>query len=71
MPKSLKTRALYTLKVVMAFVPWVAAMYLVFWLDASGTWTRDTPHRGKMSFALLATGMAASLWCWTWLARRP
>ena len=36
-------------------------MYLFYWLDASGTWTPETPHRGKLSVAiLLAAGMLSS-----------
>ena len=32
-------------------------MWLFWWLDASGAWTPDTPHRGKLSVLLMGTGM--------------
>ena len=53
-----------------ALVPWLLAMYAFYWLDSSGTWTADTPHRGKMSVGLLATGMAASFVIYSRLAAR-
>ena len=53
-----------------AFTPWVLAMYSFYWLDSSGTWTRDTPHRGKLSILLLTTGMVLSLFAWSYLTRR-
>ena len=70
MRKSLKSRALYSLKIAVGLVPWIAAMYGFYWLDASGTWTPDTPHRGKMSVALLATGMMLSFLALSRLNRR-
>jgi hypothetical protein len=70
MRKSLKSRALYSLKIAVGLVPWIAAMYGFYWLDASGTWTPDTPHRGKMSVALLATGMILSFLAVSRLTRR-
>ena len=59
------------LKIAIALGPWIAAMYLFYWLDTSGTWTPDTPHRGKLSVALLATGMILSFLAGSRLARRP
>jgi hypothetical protein len=70
MRKSLKSRTLYSLKIAVGLVPWIAAMYGFYWLDASGTWTPDTPHRGKMSVALLATGMMLSFLALSRLNRR-
>ena len=60
MAGSLKTRTHQALKRIIAFTPWLIAMYLFYWLDHSGTWTIDTPHRGKISVAILATGMVLS-----------
>jgi hypothetical protein len=48
------------LKLLIAFTPWVLACYTFYLLDASGTWTGETPHRGKMSVSLLGTGMVLS-----------
>lgn len=48
------------LKVALALTPWIIAMYVFYWLDSSGTWTSETPHRGKASVLILGTGMAMS-----------
>jgi len=47
-------------KLLIAFTPWVIACYAFYLLHTSGTWTGDTPHRGKMSVSLLGTGMVLS-----------
>jgi hypothetical protein len=47
-------------KLLIAFTPWVLACYAFYLLHTSGTWTGDTPHRGKMSVTLLGTGMVLS-----------
>ena len=53
-------------------VPWLIAMYLFYWLDSSGTWTRDTPHRGKLSVLMLGSGMLLSFLLASWLVKpRP
>ena len=48
-----------------ALLPWLLSMYGFYWLESSGTWTAETPHRGKLSVALLATGMALSFMIYT------
>ena len=48
-----------------ALLPWLLSMYCFYWLESSGTWTAETPHRGKLSVALLATGMALSFMIYT------
>ena len=48
------------LKLLIAFTPWVLACYAFYLLHTSGTWTGETPHRGKMSVSLLGTGMVLS-----------
>ena len=70
MPMSLKSRLFYGLRVALSLLPWVAAMYGFYWLDTTGTWTSETPHRGKLSVALLSAGMALSFLAWSWLAKR-
>lgn len=60
MPATLKKRVLTTFKAAIALTPWLVAMYVFYWLDSSGTWTSETPHRGKMSVVLLAAGMLSS-----------
>jgi len=70
MPNPLKTRILSPLKVVIAFTPWLISMYLYFWLDHSEIWTNETPHRGKMSVAILITGMLLSFLLQSHFSRR-
>ena len=45
-------------------------MYAFYWLDSSGTWTTDTPHRGKLSVMILGSGMLLSFLLHTWLTRK-
>ena len=60
MSRSFKTGAQTVLKAVVALTPWLISMYLFYWLQYSGTWTIATPHRGKVSVAILAAGMILS-----------
>ncbi len=60
MPVTLKELALRTFKAAISLTPWLIAMYVFYWLDSSGSWTSDTPHRGKISVVLLAGGMLLS-----------
>jgi hypothetical protein len=60
MPDSLKIRIRSALEAIIAISPWLVSMYVFFWLDHSGTWTSETPHRGKISVAILAAGMLLS-----------
>ena len=69
MPGSLKFRALSAVKIVAAMTPWLLAMYTFYWLDSSGTWTAETPHRGKLSVMMLGSGMLLSFLLYSWLAR--
>jgi len=70
MPNSVKSKALQALRILIAFAPWVIASYLFYWLDSSGTWTSDTPHRGKISVAILASGMLLSFLVHSYFTRR-
>ena len=53
-----------------ALTPWLLSMYFFYWLDASGTWTSETPHRGKLSVAILASGMGLSFLLQSWFMKR-
>lgn len=70
MQNSFKTRTRHALEIVIAFAPWVIAMYVFYWLDASGIWTSETAHRGKLSVAILAAGMGLSFLTHSWLSKR-
>ena len=50
----------HVLEVVIAFTPWVISMYTLYWLQYGEIWTTETAHRGKISVAILATGMVLS-----------
>lgn len=70
MAARLKSRTGRALLVIIALIPWLAAMFLFYWLHTDGVWTSATPHRGKMSVGLLATGMAVSFAIFLRLGRR-
>ena len=70
MPGSLTARLHSAFRVGVALIPWLAAMYVFYWLDASGTWTSDTPHRGKLSVMILGSGMLVSFLLHSYLAGR-
>ena len=67
---SLKTKTRHALKVAAAFAPWVISMYLLYWLEYGDIWTTDTAHRGKISVAILAIGMASSFLVHSLIAKR-
>lgn len=56
----LKVRTRRAIGFAIALAPWLISMHVFYWLHYSKTWTSETPHRGKMSVALLATGMFMS-----------
>ena len=41
-------------------LPWLAALYLHYWLDQSDSWSAEQPYRGLMSVLILALGMVIS-----------
>jgi len=69
MQESLKAQTWYALKAAVAIAPWVTSMYLFYWLHSSGTWTTETAHRGKISVAILGTGMVLSFLIWSRLTK--
>lgn len=70
MPKWPEAPVRRTIAVAVALAPWVASMYVFFWLHDSGVWTPETPHRGKLSVALLAIGMLGSFLLQSYLEKR-
>jgi hypothetical protein len=60
MSNTLKARLHRAFKVVIAFTPWVVSMFTLYWLEYGEFWTVDTPHRGKISVAILVVGMGLS-----------
>ena len=70
MSEPLRQRVGKVLAHVLATLPWVLAMYLFYELDSSGVWTAETPHRGKLSVAMLGTGMLLSFIAHSLLLRK-
>lgn len=66
----LKKQTRFALEVVIAFVPWVISMYVLYWLEHGEIWTTETPHRGKISVAILAGGMVLSLFVYSHFLRK-
>lgn len=50
----------YVLRIVLALIPWAAALYLHHWLDESGTWSAEMEGRALMSVVILSVGMGTS-----------
>ena len=55
-----KQKARLALEVVIAFIPWLISMFVLYWLENGEIWTTETMHRGKMSFGILVVGMGLS-----------
>ena len=70
MPQWIRSRVGRILRIMVALTPWLLSMYFFYWLDASGTWTSETPHRGKLSVAILASGMGLSFLLQSWFTKR-
>ena len=70
MQGTVKPAVVRILKIAIALMPWLASTWVFYWLEASGTWVNETPHRGKMSVVLLGTGMGASFLLYSWLIRK-
>ena len=69
MSTGFKRQAVVWAKTAVAAVPWLVSMYLFYWLDSSGTWTTETPHRGKISVVILGAGMVISFYLYSYLFR--
>jgi hypothetical protein len=70
MQDSLKKKALKALEVIIAFMPWLISMYILYWLEYGEVWTTETAHRGKISVAILAVGMGLSFLVHSHFAKR-
>lgn len=70
MQESVKSGLIRVLKIAIALAPWLISTWTFYWLEASGTWVEETPHRGKMSVVLLGTGLLGSFLLYSWLTRK-
>jgi hypothetical protein len=66
----LKEKTRRGLRIAIAFMPWVIALYTLYWLDHGEVWTSETAHRGKMSVAILVLGMGLSFLIQSRFAKR-
>ncbi len=48
------------MELTIAFIPWLLSMYTIYWLEYGEVWTTATPHRDKITIAILASGMGLS-----------
>ncbi len=67
---SLKSLTRRVLQVVLACVPWLGSMYVLYWLEYDEIWTTATAHRGKISVAILTAGMGMSFLLYSFFIRR-
>jgi hypothetical protein len=70
MPDSFRRQARSALEFAMVFAPSLISMYVLYWLEYGEIWTTETAHRGKISVAILAIGMALSFFVYSRFARR-
>ena len=71
MPDTPKSALRKLLLRALALLPWIVSMFALYWLETSGTWNLDTPHRGKLSVTILALGMGLSFLLLSRLNRNP
>ncbi|MFK7731373.1 MAG: hypothetical protein AB8B48_07100 [Pseudomonadales bacterium] len=53
----------------LAFMPWAVSMYLLYWLEKSGTFTAETAFRDPANISIVATGMLLSFAVHTYIGR--
>ena len=70
MPEIPKSRARVTVDIILALLPWLVSMYVLYWFEHAAVWTPESPHRDKISLAILILGMGASFLVYSYLARR-
>lgn len=70
MQETVKSGVIRLVRIVVSLTPWLASTWAFYWLEASGTWSSETPHRGKMSVGLLGTGLLVSFLLYSRLIRK-
>ncbi len=55
-----KSKSRNAVELTIAFIPWLLSMYTIYWLEYGEVWTTATPHRDKITIAILASGMGLS-----------
>ncbi len=57
---TLKSWARRGLIIVIVMTPMTVAMYGLYWLGSREIWMPETPHRDKITIAIMAVGMLLS-----------
>jgi hypothetical protein len=70
MPDFPQKQARHALQIAVAFAPWVASMFVLYWLEYGQIWTTDTAHRGKISVTILLVGMGLSFLVHSYFTKR-
>lgn len=70
MSSDLTTRFGSWLKIAAALAPCILSMYLLYCLGKYEIWVPETPHRDKMTIAILIIGMAMSFFARSYFVKR-
>ena len=60
MMPDLKNRVLFYLKAFLALAPLIGAMYALYYFGKYEVWIPETPHRDKITIAILVLGVSIS-----------
>lgn len=66
----LKNKVKYALMLAFIMAPCIFSMYLLYYLETNQVWIPETPHRDKMTIAILATGLILSFLLKTYMSKR-
>jgi hypothetical protein len=65
MVPDLKNSVLFYLKAFLALAPLIGAMYTLYYFGKYEVWIPETPHRDKITIAVLVLGFFASFWLYS------
>ena len=65
MMPDLKNRVLFYLKAFLALAPLIGAMYALYYFGKYEVWIAETPHRDKITIAILVLGISISFWLYS------
>lgn len=67
---TLKSWAYKAFKIAIVMTPMFVAMFGLYWLGKHEIWMPETPHRDKITIAIMAAGMVLSFALQTHFSRR-
>ncbi len=65
MASKLKNKMLFYLKASLALAPLILAMYTLYYFGKYEIWIPETPHRDKITIAVLVFGVSLSFWLYS------